>query len=97
VTDFATNLRRLLVWHALTSSDLARLLGATNASVSGWITGKREPSSKYLKAIGDLFEVNISKAFSDPVKFGFEIARPERFEVAEANIAAARRGRLEVV
>ena len=95
--DFAVNLRRLLVWHGLSNADLAKLLGATEASVSGWVTGKREPGGKYLKALGDLFEVNVSKAFSDPVKFGQEIARPERWGVAEDNIARARRGRLTVL
>jgi transcriptional regulator with XRE-family HTH domain len=55
--DFAVNLRRLLAWHGLSSADLAKLLGATEASVSGWVTGKREPSGKYLKAPGDLFEI----------------------------------------
>jgi transcriptional regulator with XRE-family HTH domain len=97
VTDFATNLRRLLVWHGLSNADLAKLLGATDASVSGWVTGKREPSSRYLKAMGDMFEINISKAFSDPVKFGIEIANPNRYAFAEENIARARRSRLESV
>lgn len=96
-SDFAINLKRLLVWHGLTSADLATLIGATNASVSGWVTGKPEPSGRYLKAIGDLFEVNISKAFSDPVKFGQEIADPSRWDVAQDNIARAKRGRLEAV
>jgi transcriptional regulator with XRE-family HTH domain len=95
--DYAINLRRLFAWHLLSSQEVAQLLGAAEASVSGWITGKREPSGKYLKAIGDLFEVNPSKLFGDTDAFGESIATPDRTKAAEETIARRRRSRLEVV
>lgn len=95
--DYAVNLRRLFAWHLLSNQDVARLLGATEASVSGWTTGKREPGAKYLKLLGDVFEVNISKIFGDPAVFGDSISNPRRVETAEENIAHARRARLESV
>jgi transcriptional regulator with XRE-family HTH domain len=96
-TDFAVNLRRLLVWHDLTNRDLARLIGASENSVSGWLTGARLPGGKYLIEIGRLFDVSTAKMTNDPRVFGPMISDPTRYEVAEENIARARRDRLHVV
>ena len=95
--DYAINLRRLFAWHLLSSQEAAQLLGAAEASVSGWITGRREPSAKYLKAIGELFDVNPSKLFGDTAAFGISIATPDRTKAAEENITRKRRGKLEAV
>jgi transcriptional regulator with XRE-family HTH domain len=95
--DYAISLRRLFAWHLLSNQDVARLLGCTEASVSNWTTGKREPGAKYLKAIGDLFEVNPSKLFGDTAIFGDTISNSKRVETAEENIARLRRSRLESV
>jgi transcriptional regulator with XRE-family HTH domain len=92
--DYAVNLRRLFAWHLQTNKDVAELLGAAEHSVSGWTRGTREPGAKYLRAIGDLYEVNPSKLFGDPDVFGSEIANPKRCEHAAQNIATARRARL---
>jgi transcriptional regulator with XRE-family HTH domain len=94
---YSINLRRLFAWHLLSSQDVASLIGATEASISGWITGKRQPSGKYLTAIGDLFEVNPSKLFGETDLFGEAIANPDRNRIAEENIARTRRGRLEAL
>jgi len=95
--DYAVNLRRLLAWHGLNGKDVAALLGSTEHTVSGWIRGQREPSGKYLVALGNLFEVNTSKMFDDPDLFGITIADPKRRAIADENIAKARRDRLKVV
>jgi hypothetical protein len=61
------------------------------------VTGKREPGAKYLRAIGELYDVKAIKMLRDPDEFGLEIADPARLHRAEENIAAHRRGRLKAV
>jgi transcriptional regulator with XRE-family HTH domain len=95
--DYAVNLHRLLAWHRLSQKDVAALLGAREHTVSGWVNGQREPSGRYLRKLGDLFEVPSNKLFSDPDVFGESIADPQRRERADENIARARRERLKVV
>jgi hypothetical protein len=95
--DYAMNLRRLFAWHLQSNKEVAELLGAAEHSVSGWTRGVREPGGKYLRAIGDMYEVNPSKLFGDPDVFGQEVADPKRRERADENIARARRDRLRAV
>ena len=96
-SDFAMNLGRLISWHGLTGKELAELIGASEHSVSGWLSGKRAPGGKYLIAIGKLFEANTSKMTDDPLLFGPTISDLKRYPVAEENIARARRQRMRAV
>ena len=41
--------------------------------------------AKYLRAIGELYDVNPIKMLRGPDEFGLEIASPERFHRAEEN------------
>jgi hypothetical protein len=88
-SDFPVNLRRLVVWHHATNREAAEAIGASEHSLSGWMTGKREPGGRYLRRIGELYEVNPMKMFGDPALFGLEIADPGRFERAQQNIERA--------
>lgn len=97
IPEYAMNLRRLFAWHLQSSKDVADLLGAAEHSVSGWVTGKREPGGKYLRLIGELYDVNPVKMLRDPDGFGLEIADSERYRRAEENIAEHRRRRLKAV
>jgi transcriptional regulator with XRE-family HTH domain len=93
--NFAVNLRRLLAWHDLSGKEFARLIGATENSVSSWLKGKVTPGSKYVVKIEELFEA--FKMFGDPDEFGQQIADPKRRQTADENIAKARRGQIKAV
>jgi hypothetical protein len=91
--DYAVNLRRLFAWHGLSNREVAQLLGATEHTVGGWLKGTREPGTKYLRLIGELFAVNPTRVFGDPEEFGQDIASVTRWRgVAEAMPEWRRRG-----
>jgi transcriptional regulator with XRE-family HTH domain len=91
--DFAVNLRRLFAWHGLSNRQVSELLGATEHTVGGWLKGTREPSTKYLLLIGELFAVDPKRVFGDPEEFGQDIASVIRMRgVAEAMPEWRRRG-----
>jgi hypothetical protein len=91
--DYAVNLRRLFAWHGLSNRQASELLGATEHTVGGWLKGTREPSTKYLLLIGELFAVDPKRVFGDPEAFGQDIASPMRWRgVAEAMPEWRRRG-----
>lgn len=87
IPDYAVNLRRLFSWHMQSSKEAADTLGASENSVSGWLTGKRPPGGEYLTKIGALYAVNPVELMGDPAAFGVRIADPERYRVAEANLS----------
>jgi transcriptional regulator with XRE-family HTH domain len=87
---YAVNLRRLFAWHLQSNKDVARLLGAAEHSVSGWLTGKRSPGMDYLEKIGELYGVDPFAIRRDSDAFGAHVADPERSHAAEARIAEAR-------
>lgn len=90
IPDYAVNLRRLFCWHLQSSKDVAEVLGASENSVSGWLTGKRAPGGDYLVEIGEVYGVNPVALKGDPEAFGPAIADPERARRAEAEIARRR-------
>ena len=91
--DYAVNLRRLFAWHDMSNREVARLLGATEKTVGDWLKGRREPSSKYLLQIGQLFAVDPRRVFGDPEAFGQDIASVTRMRaVAEEMPEWRRRG-----
>jgi transcriptional regulator with XRE-family HTH domain len=89
--DYAINLRRLFAWHLQSNQEVAAALGASENSVSGWLTGKRPPGGEYLTRIGTLYAINPAKMMGDPEAFGLEIADPNRYHEARESLAAARR------
>lgn len=95
--DYAVNLRRLFAWHLQSSKDAALVLGAAEHTVSGWLTGKRQPGGEYITKIGAIYDVNPVKLLRDPDAFGTDVADPKRYHLAEEQIAMVRRARLEAV
>ena len=60
-------------------------------------TRRVERWSNLADAIGELYDINPVAMMRDPKRSGQEIADPDRYDRAEENIAAARRGRLKAV
>ena len=91
---FTDNFVRLLGLHALTQHFTAELLGVSEATVSGWMTGKTTPSLSKAIAIADLFQISTDRlmgaTFSDLV--ATDLADPDRFERVEERIRRARTG-----
>lgn len=86
MTDFHDSLKRLAGVHGLTAKELALALGVSAQSVSELVNGKREPGTKTLMQIRELFEV-------DPLRMhdGFdeilpEVADRERFKRVEKKL-----------
>lgn len=82
-TNFATNLRRLLLFEHRSGKEAASALGVTEASVSRWLTGKRYPSAEALIAIERLYGVSPRQLDDDPVTFAQVLADPTRMQYAE--------------
>ena len=66
-------------------------------AVGAWIGGRREPTTKNLLKIADVYAVDPSKLAGDPYVFALLLAAPDRMRRAEEQIAKARRERLKVV
>lgn len=92
--DLPTNLRRLFMWHHVSNRDAARVLGASEHAVSGWLTGKRPPGGRNLLRLGELYGINPARLWADPLDFGQDIADRKRTVEAEERVAEARAGRL---
>jgi len=80
--NFATNLRRLLLFEHKTAKEAAESLGATPATVSRWLTGKRYPSAEALITIETLYGVSPREIDGDPTEFAQVLADPERIAYA---------------
>jgi transcriptional regulator with XRE-family HTH domain len=78
------NLLRLLRWHALDNRAAARLLGATEHTIGGWLAGKREPGAEYLILIARLFAVDPRDLHDDPRAFAARVADPARIAELDA-------------
>lgn len=81
-TNFAVNLRRLLLFEHRTAKEAAAALGVTEATVSRWLTGKRYPSAEALIVIDKLYGVSPRELDNDPVEFAQRLADPERMGYA---------------
>lgn len=82
--NFATNLRRLLLFEHMTAKEAADAMGATQATVSRWLTGKRYPSAEALIKIETLYGVSPRELDSDPVEFAQALADADRIAYAQA-------------
>lgn len=51
VSDFATNLRRIMRDRGMTQAELGRMVGISQGNVSMYVTGKREPRATYILRI----------------------------------------------
>lgn len=89
-SNFATNLRRLLLFEHRTAKEAAASLGVTEATVSRWLTGKRYPSAELLIALDKHYGVSPRELDSNPVEFAQKLADPDRIAYADAVRAAAR-------
>ncbi len=78
------NLLRLFRWHALGNRDAARLLGATDHTVGGWLSGKSAPGTEYLLSVANLFGVDPRDLHADPRDFGARVADPDRLTFLDA-------------
>lgn len=58
-SSFKTNLRNLRIEKGITQPDLAKDLHVSNAIISYWETGKREPTLSALIAIANYFNVSL--------------------------------------
>jgi transcriptional regulator with XRE-family HTH domain len=76
--NFATNLRRLLLFEHRSGKEAATALGVTEATVSRWLTGKRYPSAEALIAIDKLYGISPRDLDADPIEFAQRLADPER-------------------
>jgi transcriptional regulator with XRE-family HTH domain len=81
-SNFATNLRRLLLFEHRSGKEAAQALGVTEATVSRWLTGKRYPSAEALIAIDKLYGVSPRDLDADPVEFAQRLADRERINYA---------------
>lgn len=91
-TRFRDNFPRLLGLHGLTQNFAAELLGVSEATVSGWMSGKATPSLSKAIAISDLFGISTDRLIG--AKFvdllANELADPDRFNRVEERIRRAR-------
>jgi transcriptional regulator with XRE-family HTH domain len=90
--NFATNLRRLLLFEHHTGKDAAGAIGVDVATVSRWLTGKRYPSAVALIAIERLYGVSPRELDDDPVAFAQRLADPDRMKYAAAMREKASQG-----
>ena len=82
--NFATNLRRLLLFEHRTGKAAAEALGVDVATVSRWLTGKRYPKAEALIAIERLYGVSPRELDDDPMAFAQRLSDPARMKYAEA-------------
>lgn len=97
MNDLATNLRRLVFFHHQSAREAVGVLGVSEHAVGAWIGGRREPTTKNLLRIADVYGVDPSKLAGDPYVFAPLLADAERMQRAEEQIAKARRERLKAV
>jgi len=97
VRDLPVNFRRLVFFHHQSAREAAGVLGVSEHAVGAWIGGRREPTTKNLLRIADVYAVDPSKLAGDPYVFALLLAAPDRMRRAEEQIAKARRERLKVV
>lgn len=96
--DFATNLRRLLLFEHRSGKEAADALGVTEATVSRWLTGKRYPSAEALIAIDKRYGISPRDLDSDPIEFAQRLADPDRMmAVTKARVEKIRERSGEVV
>jgi transcriptional regulator with XRE-family HTH domain len=78
--------------HALTQHFTSDLIGVSEATVSGWMNGKTDPSLSKAIAVADLFQISTDRLmgarFTDLL--ANELSDPERFDRVEERIRRAR-------
>jgi transcriptional regulator with XRE-family HTH domain len=76
--NFATNLRRLLLFEHKSGKEAAAALGVTEATVSRWLTGKRYPSAEALITIDKRYGVSPRDLDADEFEFAAKLADRDR-------------------
>jgi transcriptional regulator with XRE-family HTH domain len=89
--NFARNLKALLGAHGLTGKEASALTGISANTISGWLTGQRDPSLPSMEKIASFFEVDAFKLLGQFTgSFLFEeLANVERWMRVEDKLAGA--------
>ena len=58
MSNFSTNLTRLLKKHKIRQRTLAKEVGISESAVSYYVDGKRSPSGNHLIAIAQFFDID---------------------------------------
>ena len=56
---FSERLRELRIEKQISQSELAKILGVSQRSISSWETGYREPDYEMLEQLADFFDVTM--------------------------------------
>ena len=95
--NFARNMKALLGAHGLTSKEASALTGTSANTISGWLTGQRDPSLSSMEKIAGFFEVDAFKLLGQFTGSFLveEVADVERWMRVEDKLPGA--GKREVV
>ena len=63
--NFKENLKRLRIENNLMQKDVARGVGYSERTVSGWETGEREPTLQGLQAICNFFNIDYNELLDE--------------------------------
>lgn len=63
--SFQKQVKRALVLNNMNQRELADEIGVTEATISRWLHGSREPKHKHLIALGEALNVSVSYLFQD--------------------------------
>jgi transcriptional regulator with XRE-family HTH domain len=86
--NFARNLKCLLGAHGLSGKDAATLTGVSANTLSGWLTGKTDPSLGSMEKLADVFEVDVFKLLGQYTGAFLheEVAEPIRWAQVEEKL-----------
>lgn len=65
-SNFAANLKRLRIAKGLSQASMAKYLGVSGPSISGWEKGRARPKEDRLSELADLLGVSVSQLLVDP-------------------------------
>ena len=86
--NLSRNLKCLLGAHGLSGKDAAKLIGVSANTMSGWLTGKTEPSLSSMEKLADVFELDVFKLLGQYTgAFLYEVvAEPTRWAAVEEKL-----------
>lgn len=63
--SFVNNLKKLMVEHNKTQTDIAQIAGVSQGTVSDWLTGKKYPRMDKIQKIVDYFGLPVTALVND--------------------------------